>query len=210
MSYTYLIGWSNHNKYYYGVRFAKNCNPKELWVSYFTSSKHVKLFREQYGEPNIIEIRKTFLDANSARLWEVKVLKRLNVVMQDKWLNKTDNLSIDPATSNSLTRQKGVSTRKANNSYKNSKLSELNKLKVGNLNPSTRPDVKKKLSEAKRGTNNPMYGKTGSSHPRYGKVGASTGKKWYHDPINSKEIYCFEDEQPLQYLRGRLTRIKKG
>lgn len=32
--YTYLIGWSKHNKFYYGVRYAKNSNPKELWITY--------------------------------------------------------------------------------------------------------------------------------------------------------------------------------
>ena len=58
--YTYLIGWSKLNKYYYGVRYAKNCHPSDLWTKYFTSSKYVKQFREENGEPDIIEIRKTF------------------------------------------------------------------------------------------------------------------------------------------------------
>lgn len=31
--YTYLIGWSSHNKFYYGVRYAKGSNPNELWKS---------------------------------------------------------------------------------------------------------------------------------------------------------------------------------
>jgi len=33
MAYTYLIGWSKLKKYYYGVRFAKKSNPKDLWVN---------------------------------------------------------------------------------------------------------------------------------------------------------------------------------
>lgn len=86
--YTYLIGWKTHNKYYYGVRYAKNCQPDDLWNTYFTSSKHVKMFREENGEPDIIQIRKIFNDFNSARLWETKVLKRMNVINEDKWLNK--------------------------------------------------------------------------------------------------------------------------
>lgn len=93
--YTYLIGWSNHNKYYYGVRFSKKSNPSELWVTYFTSSKYVKKFREEYGDPDIIQIRKKFNNVEKARLWEHKVLKKMNVVYNDKWLNKTDNKSID-------------------------------------------------------------------------------------------------------------------
>jgi len=85
--YTYLIGWTNHNKWYYGVRYAKNCNPADLWTKYFTSSKKVKAFRKMYGEPNIIQIRKTFKDSKSAKLWEDKVLRRMEVHIKDEWLN---------------------------------------------------------------------------------------------------------------------------
>jgi hypothetical protein len=91
--YTYVIGWSSIQKYYYGVRYAKNCNPSDLWVSYFTSSKQVAYYRKQFGEPDIIQIRKTFADIDTARLWEHRVLKRLNVIDNDKWLNQTDNMS---------------------------------------------------------------------------------------------------------------------
>jgi hypothetical protein len=86
--YTYLIGWSAKQKYYYGVRFAKKCNPSDLWKSYFTSSKYVKEFRKQFGEPDIIQIRKTFDCANKAILWESKVLRRINSLYDDKWFNK--------------------------------------------------------------------------------------------------------------------------
>jgi len=94
MTYTYLIGWSLYDKWYYGVRFAKKCDPKELWQTYFTSSKHVKAFRKSYGEPDVIEIRKIFSCQDKAILWENKVLKRLDVIHKDKWLNKTDNIAI--------------------------------------------------------------------------------------------------------------------
>ena len=84
--YTYLIGWTEHKKYYYGVRFAKNCNPKDLWITYFTSSKYVKEIRQMYGEPDLIQIRKIFENVYSARLWENKVLKRLNVLEKNQLL----------------------------------------------------------------------------------------------------------------------------
>jgi hypothetical protein len=85
--YTYLIGWSKHNKWYYGVRYAKNCNPNDLWIKYFTSSKKVKEFRELYGEPDIKQIRKTFDNDKSAKLWEDKVLRRMEVHLNEKFLN---------------------------------------------------------------------------------------------------------------------------
>ena len=87
--FTYLIGWSKLNKWYYGVRFSKKCHPNDLWANYFTSSKHVKEFRKQNGEPDIIQIRKIFLNSDAAILWEHKVLKRLHIRNNDKWLNKT-------------------------------------------------------------------------------------------------------------------------
>ena len=60
--YTYRIKWSKNNISYYGVRYAKNCHPNDLWVTYFTSSKFVKIQREKCGEPDTIQIRKTFGD----------------------------------------------------------------------------------------------------------------------------------------------------
>lgn len=86
--YTYLIGWSQHSKYYYGVRYAKNCNPSDLWVTYFTSSKLVQDMRLKHGEPDIIQVRRTFEDRDSAVFWEQKVLSKLNVINNPLWLNQ--------------------------------------------------------------------------------------------------------------------------
>lgn len=94
--YTYLIGWPEHNKWYYGVRYANNCHPSDLWNPYKTSSKTVQEYISLYGDPSIKQIRRVFLCKDSARIWENKVLKKLNVVFEDKWLNKTDNKSIEP------------------------------------------------------------------------------------------------------------------
>lgn len=77
-------------------------------------------------------------------------------------------------------------------------------------NPAKNPEIKKKLSLSKTGSNNHFYGIKGPSHPRYGKPGASTGKRWYHNNINNNELYCFENQQPQGYILGRLKKIKKG
>jgi hypothetical protein len=86
-NYTYLIGWSKLNKYYYGVRYSKNCHPTDFWVKYFTSSKLVKHFIKIHGEPDIREIRKTFSDPEQAVSWESRVLKRMNVPINTNFLN---------------------------------------------------------------------------------------------------------------------------
>tara|TARA_R110000737_G_C14306656_1_gene437069 strand:- start:19 stop:588 length:570 start_codon:yes stop_codon:yes gene_type:complete len=80
---------------YYGVRYAKNCCPTELWVKYFTSSKHVKAYALKYGAPEVISIRKTFgTDTDKAREYECSVIKRARLVENDKYLNHTDNIAI--------------------------------------------------------------------------------------------------------------------
>ena len=95
--YTYLIGWTSHSMWYYGVRYAKTADPNELWKKYFTSSKHVKAFAQKYGDPDVIQIRKIFNTANSACNWENKVLKRIKAKSRRDFLNATDNRAI-PST----------------------------------------------------------------------------------------------------------------
>lgn len=89
--YTYLIGWSLYDMFYYGVRWAKISHPSDLWVKYKTSSKHVKSFYKRYGEPDVIQVRRTFSDKDKAILWETKVLRRMNAATHPKFLNKWNN-----------------------------------------------------------------------------------------------------------------------
>lgn len=153
--YTYLIGWKKQNKFYYGVRFAKNCHPDDLWTTYFTSSKVVQSFRKEYGEPDIIEIRKTFSCSSKARKWEEKVLKKLKIFETNKWLNKTTNISIHPDHCAKAMKDKKGAMHPAYG-RKNTFLSEYNVKNNVNRN--------KKFS----GSLHPFYGKKGVMHPAYG------------------------------------------
>jgi hypothetical protein len=94
VAYTYLLGWSDQNKFYYGVRFAKGCHPNDIWKTYFTSSKHVKSFAEKYGPPDIIQIRKSFSEAKDAIAWEEKLLKRINAAQNPLFLNRANGKAI--------------------------------------------------------------------------------------------------------------------
>lgn len=86
--YTYLIGWSYIDLWYYGSRTRVNCTPDDLWVTYFTSSKHVKALRERYGEPDVIQIRRVFNTKQAARLCEYKVLTRINAAANPYFVNR--------------------------------------------------------------------------------------------------------------------------
>ncbi len=92
MAYTYLIGWSQFNIWYYGSRDPKGAPPiDDLWKKYFTSSKYVKQKRKSYGEPDVIQVRKTFANYLEAKQWETKVIKRIGAVSSPSWLNQTDH-----------------------------------------------------------------------------------------------------------------------
>ena len=47
-----------------------------------------KKYIEEHGDPDIIQIRKTFIDGLTAREWESKVLTRINATIRKDYLNK--------------------------------------------------------------------------------------------------------------------------
>lgn len=94
--YTYLIGWSELNLWYYGSRYARGCDPSDLWVKYFTSSERVKRLRCKVGEPDVIEVRRTFSNGKAARAWEYNVIKRMGAVRKSHWLNLANGGAYNP------------------------------------------------------------------------------------------------------------------
>jgi hypothetical protein len=73
---------------YYGVRYANNCSPNDLWKTYFSSSKKVRFLIEEYGiESFDYQIRKVFDSKEAAISWEQRVLRRLKVLNKTEWLN---------------------------------------------------------------------------------------------------------------------------
>jgi hypothetical protein len=75
--------------HYYGIRFAKNCAPTDLWSTYFSSSPIVKALIDKYGVNSFTaEVRKIFTDGASALRWENKVLRRLNAASRTDWINR--------------------------------------------------------------------------------------------------------------------------
>lgn len=86
--FTYLLGWSKLQKYYYGVRYSKDCHPNDLGVTYWSSSKYVKQFIRENGLPDIVEVRKTFKTKEAALSWEKRVIIRMKMIHDDRWFNK--------------------------------------------------------------------------------------------------------------------------
>lgn len=194
--YTYLIGWSDLDVWYYGVRYAEGCNPVELWSTYFTSSKHVKNFVNCFGDPDVRQIRKTFNNKTSSRLWENKVLKRMKIIIRKNWINKTDNIAIDPICAGHgkskywlgktgsihpaygrIKSEKEINilkNPKSKNTKENMKIARKKLFESGyiNPNPALRDEVKEKISKTRKeknlakGKNNGMYGKKHSEETK--------------------------------------------
>jgi hypothetical protein len=164
--YTYLIGWSKHQKYYYGARWAKNCNPSDLWKTYFTSSKKVFEFRKEYGDPDIIQIRKTFATKDQVRLWEHKVLRRIGVKNNEKWLNITQSLGVDYEVHPLLGRLRSRETK-----------TKISKSLIGKKDKEETRKKKSEIAKSRIGEKNGMFGKVGDKHPRYEKKHTEESKK---------------------------------
>lgn len=148
--YTYLIGWSKLDKWYYGRRTAKKCHPSDFWVKYFTSSRHVKTFRELHGEPDVILIRKTFDTIEKCSSWESRVLTRLDAAKSEQWLNKSN------ADCKFCTAGKKLSAdhiKKSADARRGRKHSEEHRMKIsqGNMGRKFTEETRAKISAAHQG-----------------------------------------------------------
>lgn len=86
LPYTYRIRFIPTGEYYYGVRYAKDCHPSDLWIRYFTSCTKVKKLIKEHGKENFTyEIRQMFDSKEAAILWEEKVTRK--VIHWDNYLN---------------------------------------------------------------------------------------------------------------------------
>jgi hypothetical protein len=157
-SYTYLIGWSEYDLWYYGSRYSKKADPTDLWVNYFTSSKFVKIARHILGEPNVIEVRMVFDNTSKARLWESKVLRRLKCVKSQRWLNRGSTGKDFLCTSHSQETREKISK-----ALKGRKTSEKVKDRIGGLNRGRKfsDSERKAISDACLGRKPWNAGRTG-------------------------------------------------
>lgn len=171
--YTYLIGWSKLNRYYYGVEFKNSrvgcAHPNNLWTTYFTSSKTIQYMRSKYGEPDVIKVRKIFNNKHKAINWEREVLKRLKVLDSDKWINSNIGGAIVLSLETRALiaeKNRGIIKHSAEERARRSAETRARNLKRGKLSEET----KRKISEAKTGKSmNFVDGRRGKSNPMYGR-----------------------------------------
>lgn len=148
-SYTYLIGWTQHDIWYYGVRYANKCEPiDDLWKKYFTSSKLVKKYRKTHGEPDIITVDKMFNDPKDAIDYEIYKLKQFDVLNESKWLNQAIGRALGPDS------PRGINIGKDNGFYGKTHSEE------------TKAHLSKIRKGKRCGNENPFYGKKHSNETK--------------------------------------------
>ena len=230
--YTYLIEWTDHNVFYYGVRYNQKIRGKtpeqDLWVDYFTSSKYVQEFREEHGDPDRIEVRKVFDSADTARNWETKFLKRIRAVEKENWLNKTysDGRWYNSGHSEEVRRKmsearKNVSEetrRKIGEAAKGRKHSVETRKKISEANKRRKisEETLRKMSEAKKGRRHSEDHKRKMSEAQKGRkfseahkrkiseaLKGKKGKKWFTNGEKIILINPNKDIIPPGFVAGR-------
>lgn len=170
--FTYLIGWSRLNVWYYGVRYANGCSPSDLWVKYFTSSPIVDEYRLHFGEPDVIEVRRSFTSKEAARKWEFIVIKRMCAVKSLNWLNRS-NAAVEFAGVIAHTEKAKSKIREARKRQIMVPVSDETKAKIGAANRDnllkyacmpTSNETKAKISAANKGNARIIAAVTGRKH----------------------------------------------
>jgi hypothetical protein len=230
--YTYLLKCIPTNQYYYGVRW-RNRLPAEqdFWIHYFTSSKKVADLRKQYGNSAFLfEIRREFDTTEAAMIWEEKVLIKMKVLQDSKWLNgnirgsnfrRTGPVSDITRHRMSVAKSNRIVTPKTCAKISQSKAGSVpwNKNKVGVQTHSTETIEKireasknqkwtddrcEKISAAKKGKPSKLKGRPGNPQTSESKQKLSlarAGRKWYNNGISNKISF---DHPGDGWVEGRL------
>jgi len=193
--YTYLIKHKPSGKVYYGVRTANKLTPQEdLWNRYFTSSPKIQLLIEETGVDSFeFEVRKIFETKEQAVQWETRVLRRCNVLHNDKWINQNVAGYIIPTEeSNKKISEFHRGKSKTEEHKRKLSLSQKGKSKINSKNHT--PEYKELMSKLKSGANNPMYGK-GCTEERARKISqANKGRT----PVNKGKPMSEEQKAKIR------------
>lgn len=190
--YTYIIGWSKLQKYYYGVRYSKDCHPKDLFTTYFTSSTYVQEFIEKHGLPDIIRVTRTFENSEKAVEWEIKFLTRVDARKNPKFLNRS-NTPYGPSLN-----FKGNFT-----DYDSAKKGFMVVREKYGSNGSGVPQTKEKVYTTNisrygvhhtLGTDKVRLAREKANLEKYGNINPFASKKYYENRVNPMHIPKFREE----------------
>ncbi len=88
--YTYVLKFKPTGQLYYGSRYAKDCDPSDLFKTYFSSSKNIHLLIEQYGVDAFeYKVTRTFNTKQDALRHEHRFLVRVDALNNAIFLNQS-------------------------------------------------------------------------------------------------------------------------
>jgi len=154
LPFTYVLTFKPTGQRYYGVRYAKNAHPTQLWTTYFTSSKVIKSLLKEHGTDAFeASIRRTFSTRDSAILWESKVLRRLDASHSIQWFNQVNGDANFASISEWSAEAKAkYSERRKGIQFSEEHIANLSKAKRGTKQSD---ETKRKRSEALKGRTRP-------------------------------------------------------
>jgi len=207
--YTYLIGWSDLGEYYYGVRYAAGCHPDDFWVDYHTSSTYVAEHRLVHGEPDVVQIRKTFTNCDQAISWEHKVLRRMKVVFEKSWINKAAFPAIDnrgrtlsEEHKRKISEFRKGQTRKPHSEETKRKMSEAKKGNSWNKGRTVSEETRRKIKEARKDQTFSEETRRKMSESRKGKTHSGETKRKISEAGKGRPV--------SEETRRKISEAKKG
>ena len=212
--YTYRIKCLITQEYYYGVRFAKGCNPNDLWKFYFTHSKKIKQLREKYGDNCWkIEIRKIFKTATTAIKWENRVNKftvHWNNYLNENTAGAINSVACSRGTQYCISNNLGIhglsDKQRKINSSKGGEATKNNKTGIFSRTKEQRHSDGLKGLQTQKENKTGFYGLTFEQHSelgkKYGKKGGSKTK--------ALKAGIFDVSHPLYYKWRRDAAVLGG
>ena len=197
--YTYLIRHRPTGKVYYGFRAANKTEPiDDLWKRYFTSSQKVQQLIEETGADSFdVEIRRIFETKEQAIAWETRVLRRCQVLKDDRWINQNIAGYIEPTEE---------SRKKISDYHKDKPKTDNHKQKISESQKgSKRPWSKNNLPKDTKGKNNGMYGKHHSEETK-SKIGLLLSERIKGDNNPMRKVEWTEERRKSMGDRARGTK----
>lgn len=190
--FTYVLHWSEPNLWYYGSKYQIGCQPSDLWTKYFSSSAEVKKARNQYGQPDRIEVRQLFDTAEDTLEWEARFLTKVKALQNPRWINgniggKKFKTPFGHVVSEETRKKQGISRKKYWNSLTEEKKKELT-AKSGTRTIDGLRKMKQKAIErfADKEWMEKVY-KPAHNKPEYLKALSERSKFAMNDPVKSKK-----------------------
>lgn len=150
--YTYVIGWSTNNVWYYSVKWAEGCHPDTFWIDYFTSSREVERYVAEHGPPDVRRITNRFTSPDRAVRAETRALRKIKASgYWDRWLNRAINgRVIGKHTEESRLKMSLAHLGKKRKPFSEQHKERLSEAKIGRKRAPFSEETKRRMREAQQ------------------------------------------------------------